>query len=165
MVLFINPANRAPGVHTGPAPGASWGKYKKIFSETTGPRAFIFCLSQNMVVLFINPASRAPGVMGKTKKNLLLQNHKAQSFHILFVAIYSVPLYKSCQPCPWGPYGPHPGGGVMGKTLKNLLLRNYKAWSFHILCVAMYNGPLYKSCLPCPWGPYGPCPGGVMGKT
>ena len=53
----------------------------------------------------------------KHKKNLLLQNYKAQSFHILSVAMYSGPLYKSCQPCPWGPYGPRPGG-VMRKTLK-----------------------------------------------
>ena len=151
MVLYINPANHAPGVKNGPAPGvisshrlsgplykscqqcpwgpygpapgASWEKQKKIFSETTRPRAFIF-----------------------------------------FVAMYSVPLYKSCQPCPWGPYEPH-SGGVMGKTLKNLLLRNHKAQSFHILFLAMYSGPLYKSCQLCPWGPYGPRPGGVMGKT
>ena len=53
--------------------------------------------------------------MGKTKKNLLLRSHKAQSFHILYVAMYSGPLYKSCQPCPWGPYRPRPGG-IMGKT-------------------------------------------------
>ena len=98
------------------------------------------------------------------QKNLLLQNHKAQSFHILSVAMYSGPLYKSCQPCPWGPYGPRPGG-VMGKTLKNLFLRNHKAQSFHILFLAMYSGPLYKSCQLCSWGPYGPRPGGVMGKT
>ena len=102
--------------------------------------------------------------MGKTLKNLLLLNHKTQSFHILCVAMYSGPLYKCCQPCPWGPYGLRPGG-VMGKTLKNLLLRNHKAQSFHILSVAMYSGPLYKSCQPCPWGPYGPRPGSVMGKT
>ena len=95
----------------------------------------------------------------KHKKNLLLRNHKAKSFHILSVAMYSGPLYKSCQPCPWGPYGPSPGG-VMGKTSKNLLLRNHKTKSFHILCVAMYCGPLYKSCKPCPWGPYGPRPQG-----
>ena len=110
---------------------------------------------------------RPGGVMGKPLKNLLLRNHKTQSFHILCVAMYSGPLYKSCQPCPWGPYGPHPGG-VMGKTLKNLL-RNHKAQSFHILSVAMYSGPLYKSCYkscqPCPLGPYGPRPGGIMGKT
>ena len=37
--------SNAPGLHTGPAPGASWGKHKKIFfSETTRPRAFIFCM-------------------------------------------------------------------------------------------------------------------------
>ena len=108
---------------------------------------------------------RAPhrGRHGKNKKNLLLQNHNAQSFHILFVAMYSVPLYKSCQPCPWGPYGPRPGG-VMGKTLKHLPLQNHKAQSFHVLFLAMYSGPLYKSCQPCPWGPYGPCPGASWRK-
>ena len=30
------------------------------------------------------------------KKNLLLRNHKGQSFPILCVAMYSGPLYKSC---------------------------------------------------------------------
>ena len=128
MVLSINPANRAPGVHTGPAPwggggggGGSWAKHKKIFfSETTRP---------------------------------------AQSFHILFIAIYSVPLYKSCQPCPWDPYGPR-HGGVMGKTLKNLLLRNHKAQSFHILCVAqcimvLFINPAYRA----PGVHTGPAPG------
>ena len=103
------------------------------------------------------------GRHGKNIKNLLLQNYKAQSFHILFVAMYSVPPYKSCQPCPWGPYGPRPGG-VMGKTLKHLLLQNHKAQSFHVLFLAMYSGPLYKSCQPCPWGPYGPCPGASWEK-
>ena len=113
-------------------------------------------------------------------KKSLLRNHKAQSFHILSVAMYSGPLYKSCQPCPWDPYGPRLGGGggvmekllrnhktqsfhilsvAMGKTLKNLL-RNHKTQSFHILRVAMYSGPLYKSCQLCPWGPYGGWGGG-----
>ena len=32
------------------------------------------------------------------KKNLLLRDHNAQSFHILCVAMYSGPLYKPCQP-------------------------------------------------------------------
>ena len=91
------------------------------------------------------------------KKNLLLRNHKAQSFHILCVAMYNRPLYKSCLPCPWGPYGPRPEG-VMGKT-KNLLLQNHKAQSFHILYVAMFSGPLYKSCQSCPWGQKWPRPG------
>ena len=54
----------------------------------------------------------------KHKKKFLLRNHKAQNFHIMSVAMYSGPLYKSCQPCSWDPYGPCPGGGggVMGKT-------------------------------------------------
>ena len=46
--------------------------------------------------------------IGKTYKNLLLQNHMAQSFHILCGAMYSTPLYKSCQRCPLGPYRPRP---------------------------------------------------------
>ena len=53
--------------------------------------------------------------MGKTSNYLLLRNHKAQSFHILCVAMYNGPLYKSCLPCPWGLHGLRPGG-VMGKT-------------------------------------------------
>ena len=97
----------------------------------------------------------------KQKKNLLLQNHKAQSFHILFLAMYSGPLYKSCQLCPWGPYGPCPRG-VMGKTKKNLLLRNHMAQSFHMLCGPMYNTLLYKCCQRCPWGPYRPHPRHVI---
>ena len=46
----------------------------------------------------------------KHKQILLLQNHKAQSFHILYVAMFSGPLYKSCQSCPWGQKWPRPGG-------------------------------------------------------
>ena len=63
LVLFINPANCAPGVHTGPAPGASWEKHKKIFfSETIWPRAFICCVDQCIIFSFINAANGAPGV-------------------------------------------------------------------------------------------------------
>ena len=57
MLFFIIPVNRTPGVHTGPAPGASWEKQKKSFSP-----------------------------------------NKADSFHILYVAMYSGPLYKFCLP-------------------------------------------------------------------
>ena len=54
--------------------------------------------------------------MGKIYiKNLLLRNHKALGFHILCVAMYKSPLYKSCKLCPRGPYGSR-CGGVMGKT-------------------------------------------------
>ena len=59
--------------------------------------------------------------MGKTYKSLLLRNHKAKSFHILCVAMSSGPLHKSCHMCPWGPYGPRPGG-VMGQNIKKIFI-------------------------------------------
>ena len=104
----------------------------------------------------------------KHKKNLFLRNHKTQRFHILFVTMYSGPLYKSCQPCPWGPYGPRLGGGggvSWAKHKKNLLLRNHKAQSFHILFIAIYSVPLYKSCQPCPFGSIRAPPWGRHGKN
>ena len=53
---------------------------------------------------------RAPpgGRHGKNKKNLLLRNHMAQSFHISCGPMYNPLLYKCCQGCPWGPYRPRP---------------------------------------------------------
>ena len=95
-----------------------------------------------MVFLFINHANRAPkgpygprpgGVMGKTLKNLLLQNHKAQSFHILFLAKYSGPLYKSCQPCPWGSIQAPPRGRH-GKNIKKIFSETIWPRAF-ICCV------------------------------
>ena len=60
---LFNPANCAPGVHTGPAPGASWEKHKKtFFYETIWPRAFICCVDQCITLSFINAANGAPGV-------------------------------------------------------------------------------------------------------
>ena len=102
----------------------------------------------------------------KHKKNLLLRNHKAQSFHILSVAMYSGPLYKSCQPCPWGPYRLRPGGGggVMGKNFKKSSSPKPQGPKLSYFVLAIYSGPLYKSCQLCPWGPYGPRPRGVMGR-
>ena len=113
-----------------PPRGRHGKNIKKIFfSETTRPRAFILMCSGPLYKscqpcpwgqkMAPPRGSFAPIDMQweKHKTNLLLQNHKAQSFHILCVAMYSGPLYKSCQPCPWGPYGPCPRV-VMGKTLK-----------------------------------------------
>ena len=40
---------------------------------------------------------------GKHETILFLRNHNTQSFNILCVEMHT-PLYKSCQPCPWGPY-------------------------------------------------------------
>ena len=123
MVLFINPANHAPGVKNGPARGSfapidlQWEKHKKVFfSETTRHRDFLFCVAMFSGSLYKScqpcPWGQIwPGPGGhylpdsqweKHKKNLLLRNHKAQSFHILCVAMYSGSLYKSCHMCPWG---------------------------------------------------------------
>ena len=70
VVLFVNPTNRGPGFHTGPALGASlsaiglqWKIHEKIFfSETTTARASIFGMQHCYVELYINPAKHAPGV-------------------------------------------------------------------------------------------------------
>ena len=101
------------------------GKTKKIFfSETTRPTALIFGMWQWLMVLYINCAIHAPWVkfghapgvdslhrltMGKEFKNLLLRNHRAHSFDILYVAMGNGPLHKLCQPCPWGQIWPRPG--------------------------------------------------------
>ena len=62
VVLFINFFNCAPGVHTGPAHGASWEKHKKkiFFSETIWPGAFICCVDQCIILSFINSCQRCP---------------------------------------------------------------------------------------------------------
>ena len=52
--------------------------------------------------------------MGKTLKIFLSETTRPKGFHILCVAMYSGPNYKSCQRCPWGPYGPRPSGGGGG---------------------------------------------------
>ena len=93
------------------------------------------------------------------KKIIFSKTTRPRAFNILCAAMYSGPLYKSCQLCPWGPYRPRPGG-IIGKTLKNLL-RNHKDHSFNILYVAMYSGRLFKSssCQPCPWGQKWACLG------
>ena len=49
-------------------------------------------------------------IMGKTEKILLLRNHEAHSFYILYVAMFSGPLHKSCQSSPWGLNWPRPRG-------------------------------------------------------
>ena len=85
----------------------------------------------------------------ETHKNLL-RNHKAQSFSILCVTTYKGPLYKSCQPCPWGPYRRRPGV-VMGKTKKIFFSETTRP--FHLLCVAMYSDRFLKILPTMPPGP------------
>ena len=128
MVLYINPANHAPGVKNGPAPGPL---YKSCLPCPWGP---------------YRPRPR--GVMAKNIKNLLLQNHKAQSFHVLSVAMYSGHLYKSCQLCPWGPYGPRPGGGGGDGS-----------WVKH---KKIFFSETTRPCQQCHWGLYRPRPRHVI---
>ena len=74
---------------------------------------------QWLMVLYINCASHAPGVkfghapgvdslhrltMGKTNKNLLL-GQKAQSFYILYVAMFGSPHYKCASHAPGVKFG------------------------------------------------------------
>ena len=94
-----------------------------------------------------------------------MRNHKAQSFHILFEAMYSVPLYKSCQPCPRGPYRPHPGGRH-GKNFKKSSSPKPQGpkLSFHILFLAMYSGPLFNPANCAPGVHTGPAPGASWEK-
>ena len=75
------------------------------------------------MVPYINPTNHTPGVqigytlgvisshritIGKLKKKL-------QSFYVLCVAMFSNPLYRSCQPCTWGPNWPCPKGIICPK--------------------------------------------------
>ena len=114
--LILTKVHKDHGVQTGPVPGVSlsaigflWEIHeKKFFSETTRAKAFIFGRQHCYVELYINLANHAPGVkkmappwesiapidlqLEEHKKNLLLRNHTAQSFHILCVALYSTVL-------------------------------------------------------------------------
>ena len=49
----------------------------------------------------------------KHREKYLLPNQKAQSFYILCVAMYSIPLNNSCQLCPWGPDMPRPKDAII----------------------------------------------------
>ena len=69
MVIYIDPANQAPVVQTGPSIGIKifhrliMGKIKKIFFfETMRPTAYIFSMFPHSVVPYINPANQAPGI-------------------------------------------------------------------------------------------------------
>ena len=44
-MFFINPANRAPGVHTGPALGGSWVKHKSFSLKPQGPELSYFVMA------------------------------------------------------------------------------------------------------------------------
>ena len=122
-ILIILKKENGPRASSAPALGLNTIIFKHVYWYMQQTQVSIY---RTIGPLVINLANHAPGVhiygprprgvMGKTLKNILLRNHKAQSFHIFCVAMYSGPLYKSCQPFPWGLYGVGEGGGVMGKT-------------------------------------------------
>ena len=58
MVLFINPAYRAPGVNM--VPGVSWEKHKKIHKAQSFHILYVAMFSGPL--LYINTANHAPGV-------------------------------------------------------------------------------------------------------
>ena len=105
---------------------------------------------------------RAPP-RGRHGKNIKKSSPKplGPKLSYFVLAMYSGPLYKSYQLCPWGPYGPRPGGRP-GKNIKKSSSPNHLAQSFHMLCGPMYNTLLYNCCQRCPWGPYRPCPRHVI---
>ena len=111
---------------------------------------------------------RAPprGRPGKNiKKNLLLRNHKTQSFIFCvkqcIVVLFINSAINPANCAPGVQTGPAPGAS-WEKHKKNLLLRNHMTQSFHMLCGPMYNTLLYKCCQRYPWGPYRPRPRHVI---
>ena len=109
-----------------PRPGGVMGQniYKSSSPKPNGPEPSNVAMCSGFVYKSCQSCSKMAPPRGslapidlqweKHKKNLLLRNHKAQSFHILSVAMYSGPLYKYCKPCPWGLYRPRLGGGGHG---------------------------------------------------
>ena len=104
--------------------------------------------------------------IGKLKKNLLLRNHKADSFHIWYMATSRGPLQKLLKESLWGQKWPSPRGqkllhlNIYRDTLKNLLLWNHKAESFHIWYMATSRGPFDALLKESPWGKKWPHPRG-----
>ena len=97
MVLWLNPANCAPGVHRGPIPGVSWEKHKKIFfSETIWPRAFICCLDQCIILSFINADNGAPGV--HTRQVTIFQESARNHFREAGIVMQSYMVETVHQP-------------------------------------------------------------------
>jgi hypothetical protein len=101
----------------------------------------------------------------ETFKNLL-QNHKAESFHIWYMATSRGPLHNYIvERIPLGSKMAPPQGSsfyveIYRETVKNLLLRNPKAESFHIWYMATSRGPLHILLKESPWGLKWPGPRG-----
>ena len=84
----------------------------------------------------------------ETVKNLLLQNLKAESVHIGYIATSRGPSHILLKESPWGQKWPRPRGQkfyieIYRETFKNLLLQNHEDESFHIWYMATSRGPLH----------------------
>ena len=120
-----------------------WEKNSKIFfSETTGPKALIFCMWQWLMVLYINCANHVPGVkfghvpgvdslhrptIGKTKKIFFSETTRPTAL-IIGMEQWLMVLYINCAiHAPGVKFGQVPEVDslnrlAMGKKFKNLLL-------------------------------------------
>ena len=145
---------------------------KIFFCETGRPRAVIFGIWQHLECLHIYCWKNLHGgkkwphhrgqrfyieIYRETFKNLLLQNHQAESFHIWYMATSRRPLHILLKESPWGQKWPRPRGQKFGieiywETFKNLLLHNHKAESFHIWYMATSRGPLHILLKDSLWG-------------
>ena len=131
MCLFINSANRAPGVHTGPAPGASWEKQKNLLRNHMAQSFHMLCGPLYNPLLY-KCCQRCPWgpyrprprhviidhrlIMEIYEKNHLC-NSMTQSLYMCYTTLSCGALHKSCQSCPWGQIWPHPGGHYRTLTL------------------------------------------------
>ena len=71
--------------------------------------------------------------------------------------MFSGPLHKSCQPCPWGPNSP-----CLGVIYSRRLIMEKIKGSPSLKPSGpqpMFSDPLHKSCQSRLWGPNWPCPG------
>jgi len=79
---------------TGMIPG--WSPIKVVQTVPVG------CISRS--------GGQKIGFQNAIFKNLLVQNYKAQSFHIWYIALFRGPLPKLFKLCTWGQNWPRPGG-------------------------------------------------------
>ena len=128
MVLFINPTNCAPGVHTGPAPGRHRKNIKNLLLRNHMAQSFHMLCGPMYNPLLYKCCQRCPWgpyrhviiyhrlIMEIYEKNLLC-NSMTQSLYISYTTLSCGALHKSCQSCPWGQIWPHPGGHYRTLTL------------------------------------------------
>ena len=83
-------------LHSGLCEQPGWSPIKVVQTVRVG------CISRSQ--------GQKIGFQNVICKNLLVQNYKAQSFHIWYIASSRGPLPKLFKLCPWGQIWPCPGG-------------------------------------------------------